>query len=156
MYSIIAIADEILRLAKKRGWALTPLQLMKLSYIANGWSLAIRNQKLFDARIEAWKYGPVMPDLYQATKKYGRDPIPLDLIEDEKSTVDGETSDLLDQVVEKYGKLTAYSLSSLTHKSGSPWDLVYRTGRLNAEIPDDSIRAHYLEKMNDGRDPAAA
>lgn len=35
------VADDILKLAKRRGLELTPMQLVKLAYIAYGWYLAI-------------------------------------------------------------------------------------------------------------------
>jgi uncharacterized phage-associated protein len=62
------VADEILKIAKRKGLHITPMQLLKLVYIAHGWSLAILGRDLFPDRIEAWKYGPVIPDLYRATR----------------------------------------------------------------------------------------
>ena len=56
------IADDILKLAKRRDLTLTPMQLVKLAYIAYGWYLAIYEKRLFDDRIEAWKYGPIIPN----------------------------------------------------------------------------------------------
>lgn len=77
MYDVLTVADAILKIAKSKGVSLTPMQLMKLVYIAHGWSLGLRGIDLFRNRIEAWQYGPVMPDLYHATKQFGRNPIPL-------------------------------------------------------------------------------
>jgi uncharacterized phage-associated protein len=65
---LFQVADAILKIAKEQGKPLTPLKLMKLVYIAHGWHMAIENQDLFNNRIEAWKYGPVIPDLYQVTR----------------------------------------------------------------------------------------
>ncbi len=62
-YNAITVADELLRLAKRSGISLSPMKLMKLVYIAQGWHLAIKDAVLFGNRIEAWKYGPVIPDL---------------------------------------------------------------------------------------------
>ena len=149
MYTAITIADEILKIAKRNDTALTPMQLVKLVYIAHGFALAILNRDLFKDRIEAWKYGPVIPELYHATKQYGRNPIPASKIKDEEpSVVDKETRALLEDVFAKYGHLSAFALSNLTHRPGSPWDLVYRDGYMNIEIPDDIIRQHYREKLD--------
>ncbi|MEX1035963.1 MAG: type II toxin-antitoxin system antitoxin SocA domain-containing protein [Sneathiella sp.] len=147
-YSAITIADEILKIAKRKDKSLTPLQLMKLVYIAHGWSLALRDVDLFPDRIEAWKFGPVIPDLYHATKHFGRKEIPLDRISDEPSNVDGDTRSFLEDVFEKYGHLSGFSLSSLTHKSGTPWDQVYENDVFNIEIGDELIRNHYKAMMN--------
>ena len=150
MYSAITIADEILKISKAAGRTLTPLQLMKLVYIAHGYSLAY-GRDLFTDRIEAWQYGPVIPDLYRATKHFGRNPIPLEMIDDNPPAVDTETKNLLEDVVAKYGKLSGYALSSLTHKSGTPWDRVYRPGIMGIEIPDDLIRDHYKGLLDERR-----
>ncbi len=156
-YNAIIIADEILKLAKKQGRSLTPLQLMKLVYISHGWSLAIRDVDLFPDRIEAWKYGPVIPDLYRATKHFGRNPIPFDLVDNTKpSAVDNKTHAFLADVYEKYGNLSGTQLSSLTHKSGTPWDQVYEPGIRGIEIPDAIIKAHYLDLLNERQARTAA
>ena len=54
---------------------LTPIHILKLVYIAHGWSLAIGEHPLIRNEIEAWEYGPVIRSLYDAVKRYGRDPI---------------------------------------------------------------------------------
>ncbi|MBB4285753.1 Panacea domain-containing protein [Roseospira goensis] len=156
MYSAITIADEILKIAKRAGRALTPLQLMKLVYIAHGYSLAVLNRDLFPDRIEAWKYGPVIPDLYRATKRFGRREIPFSCIDDGDTAVDSETRQFLEEVFSKYGHLSGYALSSLTHRSGTPWDRVYRDGAFGLEIPDDLIRDHYVMLAHEhAQDPGA-
>lgn len=150
MYSAITVADHILKRAKANGKLLTPLQLMKLVYIAHGWSLAVREKDLFPDRIEAWKYGPVIPDLYQATKRFGRTPIPADLIDSNPSGLDPEAAAFVDDVYDKYGALSGIALSNLTHKSGTPWDQLYYEGVYNTEIPDEIIKAHYKKLLDDG------
>lgn len=149
-YSVITIADAILKIAKMRGRQLTPLQLMKLVYIAHGFSLVLRDVDLFRERIEAWKYGPVIPDLYHATKHFGRKEIPFNQISDEPPSVDADTRVFLEDVFANYGHLSGYTLSSLTHQKGAPWDQVYVDGVLNIEIPDDIIRDHYEGIVNGG------
>lgn len=149
MYDAITIADEILKIAKAKGKCLTPMQLMKLTYIAHGWALVILQFDLFNNRIEAWKYGPVIPNLYHATKSYGRRPIPLDSIGDPQETnVSAQVKTFLESVFERYGQLDGIQLSALTHKSGTPWDAVYRPNVLGIEIPDQLIRKHYSELLS--------
>lgn len=143
MYDVLTVADAILKIAKANGKSLTPMQLVKLTYIAHGWSLGLRNKDLFQNRIEAWQYGPVIPDLYHATKSYGRKPIPLDLVDDADSGVSEEDIAFLKDVFNKYGHLDGIQLSYLTHQSGTPWDRVYMPGIYGIEIPDSLIQLHY-------------
>ena len=56
--SSILIADYILAKSDMMGKSLTPMQVLKLTYISEGYSLAIDGERLFGDRIEAWKYGP--------------------------------------------------------------------------------------------------
>jgi len=51
------------------------MQLIKLVYIAHGWTLGLYNQPLIGKQVEAWTYGPVIPSVYHDFKHYGRDPI---------------------------------------------------------------------------------
>ncbi|AUR12464.1 putative phage-associated protein [Phaeobacter inhibens] len=141
------VADDILKIAKRRGMPLTPMQLMKLVYISYGWYLAMHNDKLFNDRIEAWKYGPVIPNLYQATKRFGRGEIPTDLV------ADGPISNpsmeaFYDSIVENYGKYSGIALSNLTHRQGTPWQRVFQTNVMSTEIPDEYIRDHYQQGLD--------
>lgn len=149
MYDVLTVADAILKIAKSRGISLTPMQLVKLTYIAHGWNLAIRGKDLFQNRIEAWQYGPVIPDLYHATKSYGRNPIPATAIGDpEDINVLPEDKAFLTEVFNKYGHLDGITLSYLTHKAGTPWTQVYSNGLRHVEIPDNLIKQHYQELLS--------
>lgn len=151
MYDVLSVADAILRIAKTKGQQLTPMQLVKLTYIAHGWSLALRNKDLFRNRIEAWKYGPVIPDLYQATKQYGRNPMPLELIGGEEDfPVQAEDRRFLEEIYDAYGHLDGIKLSYLTHQAGTPWTEAYVPG-LNAEISDARITEHYKGLLSERR-----
>lgn len=126
------------------------MQLMKLTYIANGLNLALNDESLFSNRIEAWKYGPVMPDLYHATKQYGKKPIPDKLIQDGFEDLPESLRDKVDflkDVYSLYERMDGIELSSLTHMPGTPWDLVYSSGETGMEIPNSLIKEHYAEML---------
>jgi uncharacterized phage-associated protein len=146
VYDVLTVADAILKIAKAQGKSLTPMQLVKITYIAHGWSLGLRNKTLFQNRIEAWQYGPVIPDLYRATKSYGRSPIPMEAVGDPADIrVASEDRAFLEEVFSRYGHLSGVSLSYLTHKAGTPWTQVYDPDVRNIEIPDALIAQHYKE-----------
>ena len=58
---------------------ITNLKLQKLVYYAQGFSLAMNGEPLFDALIEAWEHGPVCPILYKKYKTYANQPIDSNL-----------------------------------------------------------------------------
>lgn len=141
-----AVAVYFLKLAETAGRGLTPMHVLKLVYIAHGWMLAIHNQPLFRNRVEAWEYGPVIPALYQAVKRFGAGEIdePIDA-RVEKFTEDERA--VMDRVSEVYGGLGAFQLSALTHRQGTPWYSVWHEqgGRgVKQPISNEAIREHYL------------
>jgi uncharacterized phage-associated protein len=117
----------------------------------------VLNKGIFSDRIEAWKYGPVIPSLYQATKQFGRSEIPLNLVdENSPSSVSDDIQTFLDDVVAKYSHLSGIQLSNLTHLSGTPWHQVYEPNVSNKEISDDLIKQHYVAKLNEHRQNSTA
>jgi len=152
MRSPIPVANYFLKKGRKENIPITPMKLVKLVYIAHGWSLAILRKELFSEDIQAWKYGPVIQSLYYITKQFGNQPI--DVLFPEYEEVGEELSrqdtELLDKVWDVYKKYTAVQLSSLTHQEGTPWYTVwYDRGGQNqygAIIPTSLIKQHYLEK----------
>ena len=78
--SALSVANELIRLSQESKKPLTPMQLIKMIYIAHGWMLGIYKRPLIHNRIEAWKYNPVIPDLYQSLKRYGSGYITQELL----------------------------------------------------------------------------
>ncbi len=140
------VANEFIRLAEADGRALTPLQIIKLTYIAHGWMLALYGRPLITDTVEAWKYGPVIPSLYHALKKYGAGPvtskISTSFFGDEE--LDEEERDLIEQVYETYGHRNGIQLSRITHERGTPWYETW-TGEPNEPIANDLIAEHYRQ-----------
>lgn len=138
---------------------LTPLKLMKLVYIAHGFSLAMLDKPMIDYRfdkVEAWKYGPVIPSVYWSFKQYGNGIIK------EKTKMwadeDGEeqTTPMLQDEYEKavcdfvwhmYGNMTGSELVTLLHNNGTPWYDVYIPSS-NVEIPESMIKAYYKKLVD--------
>lgn len=135
------IAEYFLRKAQEQGSALTPMQVLKLVYIAHGWQLALNHRPLVDKPVEAWQYGPVIPSLYHHYKRFGGGVIRD--IPDTPPSVDPSDGNVMDQVWDGYGSWSGISLSSLTHEAGSPWSTTVRQSGLGAVIPNDLIEDYY-------------
>ena len=48
---------------------LTPLHINKLVFFSHGWNLGILKKPLIVDVVEAWKYGPIIPSIYQTFSK---------------------------------------------------------------------------------------
>ena len=70
-YSYKDIANYFIKKHKKDNEPITPMQLQKLVYFANGIYLALYNKPLIKEKFEAWRYGVVVNQLFQDLKSYG-------------------------------------------------------------------------------------
>ena len=148
--SVFAVADVFNNEALEEREDMTPLKLIKLCYIAYGFYLGYGKGKLFREKIEAWKYGPVIPDLYRDLKKYKGNPIGEPLQYDGPS-LDDQKKLFVQKVWKAYKKFNGLDLTNLTHQKGTPWRKVYdKTFRFSAIIPDASIGAYYEEIIKTG------
>lgn len=127
---------------------LTLLQLIKLTYIAHGWSFVNLPKPLVSEDVYAWKYGPVFPDLYFALRKFGGEPVP----EVPKSSrelesgieLEGLEVDLVKEVYNEYSDLNGMELTSLTHREGTPWHKAWQVSQSGIVIGNDLIREYYV------------
>lgn len=163
-YKAKAVANLFIDIARENKTKLDQMKLQKLVYISHGWFLALsQGRPLIEDEVCAWKYGPVLPILYDEFKNCGQYAI-TDYATDfridnddfsviyETPTVDkedSETRSLADEIWKMYGKLTGPQLSNLTHMKGTPWDIVYSKSP-HSTIPDNLIQQHF-EKLIDNR-----
>lgn len=147
-YNPTTIANYFVLNYAKYG-VITPMKLLKLTYIAYGWYLAISDgkEKLIDELPQAWKYGPVFPSLYKAIKQHGTDKIDSAIPYYKEEQIKEEDAEILDMVWDKYGDFNAIQLMEMTHAEGTPWKKVYCEG-CNSTISDIDIYNHYAEKLN--------
>lgn len=152
----LSIANYFIDLAHNDGDDIRPLKLMKLVYIAYGYALALLDRTIIDYRfdkVEAWKFGPVIPSVYHSFKIYGKEPIKkrttifvetkngLDI--EEPILHDNEAQTICNFVWVRYGK--GYSDSELVtilHGKGTPWGKVYEEGK-NNPIPELYTKMYY-------------
>ena len=111
------------RASKERGERnppVTPMSIQKLVYIAHGYNLGATGRPLIAEKVFAWDWGPVIPDLYHAFKRFGNGEIEADAIV-EPEVVDADTAYLVSTVWDVYRRFTASQLSKMTHAPGTPW-----------------------------------
>lgn len=139
------IAEQILWF--RRDLDTTTMHILKLVYLCHGWMLGHAGEKLITEPVEAWRYGPVIPSLYDTYKSFRNEPI--DTVPKDLTDQFSEYQNLLiNNVLEAYKGYSALNLSSITHQPGTPWDLVYnKSGRWKAIIPDRIIKRHYEKRI---------
>ena len=131
-------------------WDITHLKLQKLVYYAQGWSLALRdNRPLFQNKIEAWSHGPVCTDLYRRYRQFGFSIIPQ--IHVDNMPFSDDDRDLLLAVWSKYGFKDARALEFMTHEE-TPWKNAWRNvegrGRRNSTITTTSMGAYFSSLLS--------
>ena len=126
---------------RDQGEAMTNLRLQKLLYFAQGWHMARYGKPLFEEKIEAWKYGPVVPSVYSAYNQYGPDAL-HDVSPAEDAFTEEELGLLMD-VIREYWKYSGSGLVNLSHAAGTPWDAVYRDGQMHIEMKQEDIEAYF-------------
>lgn len=117
------------------------MQVQKLVFLAQGYSLAILGHCIFEKHIHAWQWGPVIPPLYKALRKYGNGVVRDTLASpDEVTNVDEKK--IIDGVWAAYRNYSGGSLSELTHRPNSPWDRAWKREQFSV-IDTEDIRAYY-------------
>ena len=144
MTTVSNVANSFILMDEQNdGEGLTNLKLQKLVYYAQGFHLAIFGVSLFDENIEAWTYGPVVPDLYQVYKHYGKTPVPLadDFTFDVLSK---DEFDLIEEVYRVFGQYSAWQLRDMTHE-----ELPWVNHEQNAEeIPQTELIEYFQTRIN--------
>lgn len=136
------------------------LKLEKLCYLCYADYLCEFGKRLFEDKICAFKYGPVVDSVYKKYKKYGS----LEINEDEEIIEKQEELRLpsesrilfaedginklfsISKTLEKYGDLSASKLVKITHTKDSPWDKAYNEKQCNMLLDEIIIEYHKNEK----------
>jgi uncharacterized phage-associated protein len=142
-------------LAAKSGQKLTNMQLQKLVFLAHGVSLASLECPLTFHNIHAWQWGPVLPQLYKRFSKYGSNCVESPAECEEVVPENAEENEVITLVWKKFGHLTGPQLSSLTHQTGSPWDITWNSDQYGV-IPNELIQNYYREQFHVGRETESA
>ncbi|GAB2198867.1 Panacea domain-containing protein [Sessilibacter sp. MAH4] len=164
-YPSIAIANAFLEVGRKEGapTPLTPMKLLKLVYFAHGWYLALRNEPLIDETVEAWRYGPVVPSIYHASKHFGNTNIVGDLSDEEgniqrvdlTSMRNADLNDLVHWIWKQYSRYDGVQLSNQTHEPGTPWtETMERYGGVSRmpkgiDIEENMIKQYFANQLKD-------
>jgi uncharacterized phage-associated protein len=129
-----------------------PLKLQKLVYLVAGEYIAVTGSAMFREPTEAWDYGPVVYDLYVAYRDItGIGPIEV-VRSGDAEQLDEIGRSCVRSVAKRFGSLSGVALVNLTHRHAA-WRRNYVPGQYRRVIPNEELRAEFLEKGTGGDRP---
>ncbi|MCQ4773673.1 DUF4065 domain-containing protein [Lacrimispora saccharolytica] len=157
-YNVLDVSRYVIDYSNRKEYGISNLKLQKVLYFIQAYFLT--NEKngtpCFRERIEAWDFGPVVPEAYREYRQYGSCNIPTttsymdfdvsNIWNSQRRTyaeqkISGGDKRLIDAVVDKFADYSATDLVTLTHKQ-APWKKAY-VPHMNNEITIESIREYF-------------
>ena len=142
VYPVITIANKFIDLAKNE--PLTNMQLQKMVYIAHGFSLALRDTKLYYEDTRAWNFGPVVPELYEKLREHDSNQVKNKISSSPEEEIDKDSSEIIEEVYKNYKQYSGPQLSGLTHQKNTPWSKTWESNKYGV-IPADDIYKFYKD-----------
>lgn len=139
MLTAAKVAEYIIYEAQKRKKPVTNTKLQKLLYFVQGSHLAKYNKLAFKDNIIAWRYGPVVKDIYYKYSLYGAEPIII--TEEFDSKISVMLSEIINIVLEAFLNISQTDLIEETIKRGSPWSYT----DIDDVILIEDIKQYFLE-----------
>lgn len=137
MYIALDIAKYVLGKCTEDNHPISNLQLQKILYFLQKKYLVESGNRLFWDDIEAWQFGPVVPDVYYQYCGFGSMAITMKYIVD----IGEKDSQIIDSIVEEKRRKNPWDLVEETHAQGKAWSEIYRGGLGNRKtIPIELIR----------------
>ena len=138
MYKALDLSKYIVSKCIEDGQPISNLQLQKILYYIQKDFLQ-RNEIAFSDDIEAWQFGPVVPNVYYHYCGYGA--MPISITKEAFSILSSDVS-YIDEIVEEKRVLDPWEMVAETHKEDGAWAKIYRKGLGNrCVIPTDLIKA---------------
>ncbi|PIE80566.1 MAG: hypothetical protein CSA11_07410 [Chloroflexi bacterium] len=137
-----AVAEYFLWLTRDQDEQISNLKLQKLLYYAQGYYLANSGSPLFDAPIHAWDHGPVVKDIYDQYKQYGRGGIPAPPYINERRFREAEKK-IIQWVFVTFGKFSGTQLRNMTHN-----EPLWRNAKKNEVMQPVQLREYFLTRAD--------
>lgn len=145
----LVTSNNFLELAKRENITVTPMKLQKLLYFLYREYLRKTGEGLFADRFEAWKYGPVLAEVYSEFSHY-RDKNISEYYKDSagksfkvNEETNPEFASALYCVWNKYKYYSGIDLSKITHLPGTAWRKAWESDK--QFLSDNEICAEEVE-----------
>ena len=136
-YSALSVAQYIILREAEEGRPVSNLRLQKLLYFVEAYFFLSTGEPCFVDRMEAWDFGPVVPEVYHKYKRFGSMIIQET---DDSLAQEIELSDQekIDEMLDACADKSTRELVEITHQQ-EPWKSAYRN-KFSNEITQESIR----------------
>ena len=156
IYKVLDVSRHVINYSNTQDYGISNLKLQKILYFIQAFFLVSTPEQCFEEKIEAWDFGPVVPEAYREYKQYGSGDIPTiesyisfdetDIWKSKRivfndDVISDEDKVLINKVVDKFSDYSATDLVSLTHRQ-SPWIDAY-VPHQNNEITLNAIRKYF-------------
>ena len=142
------VAYYLVEKFSKEGRPLTNIKLQKVLYFSWIHFYNSCKQPLFRQQFSAWRFGPVIDDVYFRYRVYAAMPIyePLG----KQKELPAYITKFLDTMFSKYKDTSPSQLVNMAHKEGGAWDKVYREGDRGIPLPFSVIIRYDCPRFADG------
>lgn len=149
-YDALDIAKYIIRWCDKNELRITNLQLQKILFFIQKESIRKRGYGIFSNRIEAWQYGPVVPDVFYQFAGFGAMKLVLyeDLFSDvsPKDIIDDQSKEIIEGILREYIHVSPWDLVAKSHVSNGAWSNSISMGE-KYPITDQDISYEILKGL---------
>lgn len=143
MYSALDVSKHIIQRCNETGNTISNLKLQKILYFVQAEFLVSTGGACFPEAIEAWDFGPVVPEVYHRYKVYGSANIPY-MGGGKTVKISSKDQKLMDGIIDECSGYSASSLVEITHQQ-DPWRDAYRPYMGNV-ITTQSIKKYFEEE----------
>ena len=166
IYSALSVALYIVNYSNDKNYLISNLKLQKLLYLVQAFFLISKKDggPFFNDVIEAWAFGPVVPEVYDFFLRFGysaeipkidswqeyEEEDPWNTLHDvywDEAEIKKADKVLINQVVDFFAEYTSTDLCNLVC-SQSPWIDTWDTGLINCEITKEKIKEYFLREEN--------
>ena len=157
----VAVANQFLAFGAAESGVPTidQMKLQKLVFYAHAWHLGFGNGPLFENDVEAWPWGPVIREVYDQTRDFGRAPVTSRLWQFARlgeafdvatpAGVGPDQEPFIRSVWDTLKGYTGVQLSNSTHAPGEPWTIIAEKVGTGTKplIPNDLIEQVFRKKL---------
>lgn len=140
--------DTLIAYLKENLTPFTDLKLQKALYFLWAYYSAMYGDmdkegypsELFKADFEAWKYGPVISDVYKNYKQNNYEKLVNTF--HPKNGIEQDVQQFMDEMIKQFNEISVFGLVNRSHADHA-WREAYSEGKLHASMDNDAITEEY-------------